>query len=100
MKQISDLLKNKKKDYVSRRSAFRANPDEKTIEKVFIETATRKIFGIQTGEIKEAWLRDKTIKIKTTHPIIAGEIWKKREALIREVNKILGSDFIKEIKVL
>jgi hypothetical protein len=99
MKRISDLLKNKKKDYILRGSSFSTNPDEKTIEKVFIETATRKVLGIQAGEIKEAWLKDKKLKIKTTHPIIAGEIWKKRELLIGEVNKILGSNFIEEIKV-
>ncbi|MFA5871786.1 MAG: DciA family protein [Parcubacteria group bacterium] len=74
--------------------------DEKTVEKVFKEVATRKILGIQAEEIREVRIKEGKLKIKTTHPIVAGELWKKREMLIKEVNKILRNDFIREIKVL
>jgi hypothetical protein len=99
MKRISDLLKNKKKGLILRGVSPEATFDEKTIEKVFIEIAARKIFGIEAGEIKEVRFKDNKLNIRTAHPIIAGELWKRRRVLIKEVNEILRRELIKEIKV-
>ncbi|HBB37332.1 MAG: hypothetical protein UX02_C0001G0229 [Candidatus Moranbacteria bacterium GW2011_GWC1_45_18] len=94
MKAIADLLAKKK----SRRNYAR-EIDEKSIESVFFGLLEKKIPSIARVDILDFRLEEKKIYIKTAHPAIASEIWRKREGLKKEINNFLESESVEEIKV-
>ncbi len=96
MKSIKDILRRKN---IFSRGKSKAEPDEKTIIKVFQEAALVEIRNLFPEDLKGVYLKNKTLHVKTAHPAIASEVWGKREKIINKSNQILGSDEIKEIRV-
>jgi hypothetical protein len=96
MKSIKDILRRKN---IFSRSKNKERPDEKTIIKVFREAAFAEIMNLSPEDFGDAFLKNKTLHIKTSHPAIASEVWRKREKIKNETNRILGSDEVEEIKV-
>lgn len=92
MKILKDIL-NKKN--IGKNTAI----DEKSIESLFFETLQKEFSNIGRADIFNFKLKDKKIFLRTAHPAIAGEIWKKREKLKEGINSLLESEIIKEIKV-
>jgi hypothetical protein len=96
MKLIKDILRHKNIfSQKEKKIAF----DEKTIIKVFQETTFSEIKNLFPEDLRNIYRKNKTFHVKTAHPAIASEIWKKREQIINKTNHILGSSEIKEIKV-
>ncbi|MDD5489078.1 MAG: hypothetical protein PHP25_00145 [Candidatus Moranbacteria bacterium] len=94
MKQIADLLGERKAFSNHVREA-----DEKSVESIFFSALKKNLPNIARADITNFVLRDKKIYLRTTHPAIAGEIWRKRERLKNEINDFFGGEDIKEIKV-
>ena len=92
MKNIRDLL-NKRPMGKNR------GIDEKSVESVFFSTLEKKLPNIARVDILDFKLKDKKIYLRTAHPAIASEIWRKRERLKNEINDFLESENVEEIKV-
>lgn len=91
------------KDLLERRNILRKEEsveiDEKTIIGVFRSISADKIKNLSTEDILETYLKEKVLYVKTAHPAVASEIWRKREVIRRKINEIIRSEKIKEIKV-
>ena len=96
MKSIKDILRRKN---IFSRGKSKTEPDEKTIIKVFQEAALVEIRNLSPEDLRDAYLKNKILCVKTAHPAIASEVWRKREKIINKTNHILGSDEIEEIRV-
>lgn len=92
MKILRDLLNRKNIADISK-------IDEKTIESVFFDVLGKESKNVERSDIREVRMKDKKIFVRTIHPAIASEIWRKREKIKSEVNNFLGSESIKEIRV-
>lgn len=93
MKSIADLL-NKKKHGNNIKKI-----DEKFVESVFFNVLQKTLPNINRMDILKFKFGDKRLYLQMIHPSIASEIWKKRERLKNEINNLLGTENIKEIKV-
>lgn len=96
MKSIKDILRRKN---IFSRVKNKTESDEKTIIKVFEEAALAEIKNLSPEDLRDIYLKNKILYVKTAHPAIASEVWRKREKIINKANQILGSDEIKEIRV-
>lgn len=96
MKSIKDILQRKN---FSSQEAGKRELDEKTVIKVFEEAVLSEIKNLFAEDLREIYLKKKIIYVKTAHPAVASEIWRKREKIKNKSNHILGSREIKEIKV-
>jgi hypothetical protein len=96
MKSIKDILRRKN---IFSCGKEKAAPDEKTIIKVFKEVALAEIRNLSPEDLRESHLKKKILYIKTAHPAISSEVWRKREKIINKANQILESDEIEEVKV-
>lgn len=94
MKQIADLL-NKRKNLGSYVPVI----DSKAIESIFFDILKKQAKNITRADIKEFHFEDRNIFIRTFHPAVASEIWRRRERLGEEINKLLETDVIEDIKV-
>jgi len=94
MKKIGDLLASKT-DF--RKGA--GETDGKIIEKVFLDTLRKELPNVARADIIDFKLKDKKIYLKTAHPAIASEIWRRREKLKSEIKRILEGEIIEDIKV-
>ena len=92
MRNIRDLLDKKS---IGRKREV----DEKSVESVFFSALQERLPNIARADILSFGLKDKKIYLRTAHPAIAGEIWKKREGIKNEINNFLESENIEEIKV-
>jgi hypothetical protein len=91
MKNIRELL--------SKRPAKKERGvDEKAIESVFYNILKKEIPGIGRADIQNFRFRSGKIFLKTVHPAIAAEIWRKRERISKEMNSSLGSGIVEDIK--
>jgi hypothetical protein len=95
MKGIKDLLKNRN---ISRQNG-NIEIDDKTISGVFRDAALGEIKCLSPGDIQEVHLNKKILYVKTIHPAVASEIWRRREKIRKKTNKIIKGDRIKEIKI-
>lgn len=92
MKNIRELL--------SKRSIGKNKEvDEKFVESVFSDALQKELPNVARADVLNFRLKNKTIYLKTAHPAIASEIWRKREKLKKEINNFLESESIEEIKV-
>jgi hypothetical protein len=91
MKKIKDLLSNREVGKARR-------IDEKSIESAFFSALQKELPNIGRADIANFKLGNGKIFLRTTHPAIAGEIWKKKEKLKREINDFLGEEILEEIK--
>jgi hypothetical protein len=73
--------------------------DEKTIAGVFRSAALDEINNLLPEDIREIYFKKKVLYIKTIHPAVASEIWRKREGIRAKINEIIGSNQVKEIKI-
>jgi ethanolamine ammonia-lyase large subunit len=96
MKSIKEILRRKN---IFSPGKNKVEPDEKTIIKVFEEAALAEIKNLSPEDLRDACLKNKILHIKTAHPAIASEVWRKREKIINKTNQILGSNKIEEIRV-
>jgi len=96
MKAIKDILRRKN---IFSPGKNKVQPDEKTIFKVFQKIALAEIKNLSPEDLQDPYLKNKTLHIKTAHPAIASEIWKKREKIRKKTNDLLGSNEIEELKV-
>jgi len=94
MKQLADLL-GKRKNLRN----YTRKIDEKTVESVFLGALQKELPNIARADILNFKLKDKKIYLKTAHPAIASEIWRRRERLKNEINNFLESENVEEIKV-
>ena len=92
MKSLKDILA-KKRPGATRRI------DEKSAESVFFEVFKKEFPSFERTDIRSFKLKDKKIFLRTVHPAIAGEIWRKRERMKQEINKLLGRETVEEVKV-
>jgi len=95
MKKIADLLNKKKTSNV-----FSPDIDDKTIESVFLSILKKEMKNISRADIREAKLKNQKLFVKTIHPAVASEIWRRREKIVSEVNRELGREIIKEIRAV
>jgi hypothetical protein len=92
MKALKDILDRKK---VGKASFL----DEKTIEAVFFDILRQEVINIDHSDIKEFKIKDRKIRIKTIHPAVASEIWRRRENIIAQINKECGKEIIETVSV-
>lgn len=92
MKSLKDLL-NKKN------TSKAAEADAKTIESVFFDVLGKELKNIDRPDVREVKLKDKKIFVRTIHPAVASEIWRKREKIKDKINEELGKKTIEAIKV-
>lgn len=92
MKNIRDLLSKKKIGETS-------EVDEKTIESVFFDVLGKESKNVERSDIWEVRMKGKKILVRTIHPAIASEIWRKREKIKNRINEELGNEAVEEIKV-
>jgi hypothetical protein len=96
MKSIKDIIQRKKS---FSQGTDKRELDEKTIIKVFEEVVLSEINNLLAEDLRETYLNKKIIYVKTAHPAVASEIWRKREKIRNSSNHILGSNEIKEIRM-
>jgi hypothetical protein len=91
------------KDLLERRNVLRQKGsieiDEKTIAGVFRNVALDEIRSLSQEDIQEVQLKEKVLYIKTIHPAVASEIWRKKEEIRKKINEIIGSGKIGNIKI-
>jgi hypothetical protein len=87
MKNIQDLLKKKK---ISASSFKGGALDEKTLGRVFLEAAKAEIENFEETDVREMKIKEKTLYIKTAHPVVSSELFLRRENIIKKAEEILG----------
>lgn len=92
MENIRDLLNKKKVGETS-------EVDEKAIESVFFDVLGKELKSIERPDVQEVKMKGKKILVRTIHPAIAGEIWRKRDKIKNRINEELGNEAVEEIKV-
>jgi len=97
MKTIQSILKKKK---VSPAGSGRAKDlDEKTIARVFLEAAKGEIKNLEDADVREVKMKNKTLYIKTAHPVVSSELMLRREKIVEEINNIAGKTIIERIVI-
>lgn len=76
-----------------------ARIDEKSVEVVFFGVLKKEFPNIGRADIQSFKMKDKKIFLRTAHPAIASEIWRRRERLKSAINDILESEAVEAIKV-
>jgi len=97
MKTIQSILKKKKSSSVESRQVKEL--DEKTIARVFLEAAKGEIKNLSDADIREMKLKNKTLYIKTAHPVISSELMLRREKIVEELNGIAGKRVVEGIVI-
>jgi len=94
MKNIQDILKRK-----AGREARgeKKELDEKTIGRVFLEAAKGEIKNIEDGDIREMKIKEKTLYIKTAHPVVSSELFLRRDKILKKTNEIAGGKVIEKV---
>lgn len=90
MKSLKNILSRKK---VGKASFL----DEKTVEGIFFDALQKEAKNIDHSDIKEVRFKNKMIIIKTIHPAVASEIWRKRENIIARINEEAGKEIIEKL---
>lgn len=92
MKSLKNLLGKKN---IVRSSGI----DEKSVEIVFFGVLKKALPDVGRADIQNFKMKDKKIFLRTVHPAIASEIWRRRENIVNKVNNILGSEVVEEMKI-
>lgn len=72
--------------------------DEKAVESVFFDVLGKELKNVERSDIREVKVKDKKIFVRTIHPAVASEIWRKREKIKNQINQELGKEIIETIK--
>lgn len=94
MKNIQDILKKKR---ASVASGAGKELDEKTIGRIFLEVAKAEIENFEDADVREVKLKNKTLYIKTAHPVVSSELMLRREKIVAELNGVAGKAAIERI---
>lgn len=73
--------------------------DEKSVESVFFEILREETPNIGRADVRNFRMGDKVIFLRTVHPAVASEIWRRKEKLKRKINDLLGSEIIEDMKI-
>jgi len=96
MKNIQDILKKK----ISRdKRGAKKELDEKTIVRVFLETAKEEIKNLEDADIREIKMKGRILYIKTAHPVVSSELFLRREKILEKTNEIAGGKVVEKILV-
>ncbi|MDD3487614.1 MAG: DciA family protein [Candidatus Moranbacteria bacterium] len=87
MKNIQDLLKKKK---ISGAAGAVKGLDEKTLARIFLEAAKKEIRNFEEADARAEKLKNKTLYIKTAHPVIASELFLRKEDILRSMEDLAG----------
>lgn len=93
MKKISELLKRKYSRVES------AEVDDKTLENIFFKILEKEFSNITRADVGYVKIKNKKIIVKAIHSAVASEIWRRREKIKKEINELLESESIDDIKV-
>ncbi len=96
MKSIKDILNQKKG---SSKDGNKIENDNKTIIKISQEVIMLEVKNLSIGDVKEIFFGRKKIIIKTAHPAVASEIWRKKEKILKKINELVGGEIIENIIV-
>lgn len=94
MKNIQDILKRKVSQ--KRRPGSRVL-DEKTIARVFLEAAKHEIKNLEDADIREMKLKEKTLYIKTAHPVVSSELMLRRKNILSQGNEFAGKKMVEKM---
>lgn len=72
--------------------------DEKSVESVFFDVLGKELKNVERSDVREVKVKDKKIFVRTIHPAVASEIWRKREKIKDKINEELGKETIETIK--
>jgi len=91
MKSLRDLLNKKNVGKA-------VEADAKTIESVFFDVLGKELKNVERSDVREVKVKDKKILVRTIHPAVASEIWRKREKIKNKINEELGKETVEVIK--
>lgn len=92
MKKIGDLIKSKnglKKPLI----------DEKSIFYIFNKIIEREYGSRGLANLKPDFLKDKKIFVKAKGSVWANELWLNKEEIMEKINREIGSEELKEVKI-
>lgn len=96
MKNIRDILKKKA---ASGAGGKKKELDEKTVARVFLEVARGEIENLADADIREVKMKDKTLYIKTAHPVVSSELFLRRKKILGKLNEIAGRAVIEKMAI-
>ncbi|MFA5926108.1 MAG: hypothetical protein WC831_04190 [Parcubacteria group bacterium] len=96
MKSIKDILK-KKKSFSG--DGVQIKDGDKAVIKISQIAILSEIKNLSPEDIRDIFYGKNKLVIKTIHPAVASEIWRKRERIINQVNREIGKDIIFQISV-
>jgi hypothetical protein len=96
MKSLRDILKRKRN---FTKIKFRLEGDDKAIIKLSQEMIISEAKNVDPEDIQEICYWKKKITIKTVHPAIASEIWRKRENIVKKINEYAEKEIIEKIVI-
>lgn len=96
MKSIRDILVRKKNSPENR---VKIENDDKAIAKISQEITVAEVKNVTSEDIQEIYYKKNKLIIKTIHPVVASEIWKKREKIIRKINEFAGKEIVEKITI-
>lgn len=96
MKTIQSILKKKK---ISTGNLEIKELDEKTIARVFLEAAKMEVKNLEDADVREIKMKEKSLYIKTVHPVVSSELVLRREKILEELNKIAGKTVVEKIVI-
>jgi hypothetical protein len=87
------------KELISRKRRVTTQVDEKTIF-YFFEKITEEEYGKKGRQsLTPFFLKKKTLGVRAKSPIWANELWLSKGEIRDKINKIIGSDEVREIKI-
>lgn len=92
MKRLSDILNSKK-------GRKQANLDDKSIFYFFSKIIEKEYGNKGLGNLSPNFLKKKTLFVKARSSVWANELWLNKSEIIGKINKEIGSEEIKEIKI-
>lgn len=97
MKSLAEIIKRKKK---AKTSGVNASEDaEKYIGRIFSEAAISVKKNVSGSEISSVNLKEGILSVRTSHPSIAGELWRSREKIRKRVNFLLGAEKVRSLRI-
>lgn len=96
MKTIQSILKKKK---ISPGKGEIKNLDEKTMARVFLEAAKEEIENLESADLREVKIKNKTLYIKTAHPVVSSELLMRREKILENIARLVDKKIVDDIKI-
>jgi hypothetical protein len=97
MKSFRELVD--RKSVGQKKELGASNEDVKYVERLFMEALGAINKNISRSDFKNFYFKKEVLYIKATHPSIASEIWRRRERILREINKKAEEEIVRAIKI-